>query len=366
MKRRRRFESDNTQSSNLEDRTPHCTSSLDRRRVELRCENGHRSSWHGTSPSTSIEQGTSSSDSSRVTVRSQSHGSLQTRPKSRLKLFHRRSYPVNPTPPASPYKDSNISSLRTFFHNIKRGKLKAGKHASKLTKHVDSKGSGSNNIGDATSSKTADGVDDNDDVDGDQTAKKRIRTSPEIDNEESDDSDVAIRGLRVQLIPEGQDLGATCSNWDSFTNKDSDTQRSQPSDLVLTSSEIPRPGPHPIHTFQRPQSRLTLQNQSRTSIFTRSRSKKSVIQEVEDNLTHPVIIAILSVINFVLWVFLLGASIVRKGSVVALWIWLRLLYLFDFFLKLFYRIFNQDPEKANQNSDYTHIEGKISVSQYFK
>ena len=125
-----------------------------------------------------------------------------------------------------------------------------------------------------------------------------------------------------------------------------------------TSRTISRPIPHPIHTFQRPQFRST-QTQPRTSsIFGRTRSRKSVIKEVEENLTHPAVIVILSVINFCLWMFLFCVKVGRYTGVTAIWIWLRLVYIFEFLVKIFCRLFNLDPEKTNQGSDYTHIEGK--------
>lgn len=317
-----------------------------RRRFYANSDFAYRSSWHGTFHMPEVEPEVAGAGASGIAVRSRSHGNLQQ--KSKLKFFKRRSYQVNSTPPSSPTK-AGPSGFKSLFQNIKRSK--------QLSNQTETSKNRNSMIG-------ASGVEWslNPESVSDQTTRKRIRTSPEIDTSLSSNTN---ENRTLLSLSTGSVVQAETANQLSVTqNMNSQSERpilncSLPeiSDLNLgqTGSKT-----HPIHTFQLAQSRNSGNQSVRTSssMFGRSRLKKSVIKDVEDNLTHPAILIILSVINFILWMFLVSVKILRCTAKVSIWIWLRLAYLFDFVVKLFYRIFNLDPEKANQNSDYSHIESK--------
>lgn len=323
-----------------------------RRRFYANCDFAYRSSWHGTFHMPDTEQEVSGASASGIAVRSRSHGNLQQ--KSKLKFFKRRSYPVNPTPPSSPTKTGPFG-FKSLFQNLKRSKQQSNQNEASKNRNSMIGASG------VEWSLNPESV-------SDQTTRKRIRTSPEIDTSLSSNTN---ENRTLLSLSTGSVVQAETANQLSVT-QNTNSQSEGPilncslpeiSDLnsVQTGSKT-----HPIHTFQL-QSRNCGNQSVRTSssMFGRSRLKKSVIKDVEDNLTHPAILVILSVINFILWMFLVSVKVLRCTAKVSIWIWLRLAYIFDFVVKLFYRIFNLDPEKANQNSDYSHIESKYIFYTFF-
>jgi hypothetical protein len=309
-----------------------------RRRFYANCDATYRSSWHGSLPKPQTEPEMAGGATSHITVRSRSHGNLQQ--KSKLNFFKRKSFPVNPSPPPSPSKSGQLG-FKSLFQNIKR--IKKSNNSDKDARNK--------------KSVTNEQVVVNTETDIDQTDKKSVRNSAEIQpadsfRNRSHHTQCSDTGLVVQHTP--------------TLNTDNQLQcqivnDTQPEGLHSSSVETCT-RTHPIHTFQLTQCRNIENLPLRaSSIFGRARSKKSVIKETEENLTHPGVIVLLSVINFILWMFLFSVKFLRYTAKVSIWIWLKLLYSFDFIIKLFYRIFNIDPEKANQNSDFSHIESKYII-----
>ena len=329
---------------------------------------GHRSSWHGAG----LEEETSSTSDvdSGIVSRSCSHGNLQQvklRSRPRLRLFNRRSLPANflsdsisdetdqseqgstsslPTSPkhsqsASPKHKSSQSGFRSLFENIHRKKQ--------------------------TSKKKGDNIDnENLTIEEENTndSNTSAKTSPELEGFPEflcdSFSDERRRRSDSSLLEERRE--------EISHRSDVQRSRSSGSNLGLTETvEAPIEATHQselqtgsraqLRTFHRTQGRRT-DNQSRFSIFGRPRSRKTVIKDVENNLTHPMILGILSLLNFLLWIFLSSCKFGRISAVVALWLWLKVAHTFEFLVKCFHRIFNLDPDKVNQNNDYTHIEGE--------
>lgn len=304
-----------------------------RRRFYANCDAAYRSSWHGTLPEPPTEPEVAGARTSGITVRSRSHGNLQQ--KSKLNFFKRRSYPVNPSPPLSPSKSSS-SGFKSLFQNIKKSKKSAN----------------TNKDARIRCSTSSEQFVTSTEVDTDQTQQKRVRASPEIISADQ------LISCRNRSHVTRTDTGSVVQDTQNTTSQ-SESNNTQSHGLPSSSNQT-GPRTHPIHTFQLVQCRNSGNQSTRASsfIFGRTRSKKSVIKETEENLTHPGIIVLLSVINFIIWMFLFSVKFARCTAKVSIWIWLKLVYSFDFIVKLFYRIFNIDPEKANQNSDFSHIESK--------
>lgn len=307
-----------------------------------RNEAGYRSSWHG--PITELEKADEAS-ALGVATRSCSQGNLlqKSKPRPRLKFFKRQSYTVNPSPPSSPSKSAGLKSL---FHNMKR---------SRKTNENESTSGNSCSIEESPNKEIRHVHSTNWNISTESDSSipevEPIRTCPDIDsnseNEETTDSE-SKNGTQVQNESDNQVMSRMLPR--SQSDNVCGSQHRPPG------ATIPRSNTHPIHTFQCRGARPRVPAGS--SLFSRTRARKSVIAEVEENLTHPVILVLLSVINFTLWMFLFTIKVLRISARISVWLCLKVLYLFDFFLRLFYRIFNQDPEKVNQNSDYTHIESK--------
>lgn len=310
-------------------------------------EAGYRSSWHGPIP----ELGELEPDGATgFTTRSSSHGNLQQKSKSRprLKFFKRQSYTVNPSPPSSPSK-SGQSGLKSLFQNIKRGKKSTNEEGSRPVS-VGVRESDDNRAVRLIHSVSRDWNVSTESDSSQPESEPPIRTNPEIESTNH------IERSDNQTDNQSQNEIDTSVSLQTL-------QRSQSDDLTgqtnRNSVSIPRSTSHPIHTFQIRSSRTVgNQSQSSVSIFGRTRARKSVINEVEENLTHPAIIVLLSVINFCLWMFLLTIKILGISAKISVRLWLWMLYTVDFIVRIFHRIFNQDPEKPNQNSDYSHIESK--------
>ena len=331
---------------------------------------GHRSSWHGAG----LEEETSSASDvdSGIVSRSCSHGNLQQvklRSRPRLRLFNRRSLPANfqsdsvsletdqseerssssqPNSPkhsqsASPKHKSSQSGFRSLFENIHRKKQTSKKRDDNTNNENPT--IEEENISDSrASAKNSPECEDFPEFRSDSLSDERRRRS-----------DSSLLEDRREEISHGGDIHV---------------QRSRSSGSNLGLNEIVEASIEATHqsglqdgsraqlrTFHRTQGRRT-DNQSRFSIFGRPRSRKTVIKEVENNLTNPMILGILSLLNFLLWIFLSSVKFGRISAVVALWLWLKMAYTFEFLVKCFHRIFNLDPDKVNQNNDYTHIEGE--------
>lgn len=314
---------------------------------------GCRASWHGTIPE--LEEGGASGGACGITTRSSSHGNLQQRSRSRprLKFFKRQSYTVNPSPPSSPSKSGGHSGFKSLFQNIKRGKKSASESSSQSGNVAESDDRGNNQVR-LTHCSSRDSWNASTESDSSQPEIENVRTSPEIESTNQNEDNSAPTNDTERQIQNEASSQVTLRT----------LQRSQSDNLAMQtnrpSAPIPRSTSHPIHTFQIRSSR-SLGNQSlqsSLSLFGRARARKSVIKEVEENMTHPAIIILLSVINFILWMFLFTVKVLRITARVAVRLWLWILYTFDFILYIYHRIFNQDPEKTSQNSDYTHIESK--------
>ena len=313
----------------------------------------HRSSWHGAS----LEESATSNGDDGIVARSSSQGNLQQvrlKSRPRLRLFNRRSLPVNfgsnesdesdqsevqgaSSQSTSPKHKSGQSGLRSLFENIHR-KRQASKRKDEIPE---------------SESKSKDTEQNND-------SETRSSNSPEIEGFpifrcDSTLSDERRRRSDSSLLEERREGISQTSDMQRSRSSGSNLGLAENLDTT-NQSELQTASRAQIQTFQRTQTRGT-PNQSRFSIFGRPRSHKTVIKNVEENLTHPAILGILSILNFLLWIFLSSAKVCRISAVVALWLWLKMAYTFEFLVKLFYRIFNLDPDKVNQNNDYTHIEG---------
>ncbi|KAL4217263.1 hypothetical protein ACF0H5_023714 [Mactra antiquata] len=302
-----------------------------------------RSSWHGPSHISSVDQDEPEPGTSAMAVRSRSYGNLQQ--KSKLRFFKRRSFPNNPTPSSSPVKSGQFA-FKSLFQNIKRNKKGNSTEVEPQTPTSAMIGATRVDWNISTDSES------------DQTEHKRIRTGPDIDSDATLSENIG----RNRTVAHSNS-NTTCSVvQNSMSQSNSSNLSSSQSGTSISNSNRTGSPTHPIHTFQVIRCRNVGNQPVRTSsgsLLRRSRSKKSVIQEVEENLTHPAIIVLLSVINFILWTFLFGVKVFRCTARISVWIFLKLAYIFDFIVKLFCRIFNLDPEKANQNSDYTHIESTL-------
>ncbi|KAK3594846.1 hypothetical protein CHS0354_005769 [Potamilus streckersoni] len=104
----------------------------------------------------------------------------------------------------------------------------------------------------------------------------------------------------------------------------------------------------------------SLNRQLRLLTHSNSSPRILTLQDLQERSPNPAVIAILAILNFILWVALGSARAVRISAIIVLWVWLRLAYLADFFVRSFRRLFNLDPDKVNQNNDYTHIEGVLN------
>ena len=356
MKRRVKLKTTDRHDSNPEESSEPQPSTS----AEIPFEIPHRSSWHGAS----LEEEVPTQGNSGIVSRSCSQGNLQQVkfrsrvPRPRLRLFNRRSLPVNlstdsttseeadqsesqgteTNQSASPKHKTGQSGLRSLFENIHRRK-QANKH-----KSVDKENK--NDLPDR-----------NEEAEQTNNRESRVRTSPEIEgfpdfkcdsvllDERRRRSDSSLLEERREGISQTGDMQRSKSSGSNLSLE------------AVNQSEQQTDSRAQIETFQRTHVRGT-HNPSRFSIFGRSRSNKTVIKDVQDNLIHPVLLGILSLMNFLLWIFLSSVKVCRISAVVFLWLWLKMAYTFEFLVKCFHRIFNLDPDKVNQNNDYTHIEGK--------
>lgn len=72
-------------------------------------------------------------------------------------------------------------------------------------------------------------------------------------------------------------------------------------------------------------------------------------------------IYVMTVASFVLLILSIVARIVRIVVVILLFLWIKLLQLIDVIVYLFRRVFSPEPDKVNQNPDYSHIESKYCL-----
>ena len=328
---------------------------------------GHRSSWHGAG----LEEETSSASDvdSGIVSRSRSHGNLQqvklrSRSRPKLRLF-RRSLPANfqsesvsfetdqseesvslsqPNSPkhsqsASPKHKSSQSGFRSLFENIHRKKQTSKKSDENPTIEEE-------NLNDSNKS-TKDSPD----------CEDFPFRSDSFSDERRRRSDSSLLEDRREEISHSGDTHVQRSRSSGSNLGLNETEDVEASIEATHQSGLQTGSRAQLRTFHRTQGRRT-DNQSRFSIFGRPRSRKTVIKEVENNLTNPMILGILSLMNFLLWIFLSSCKFGRISAVVALWLWLKMAYTFEFLVKCFHRIFNLDPDKVNQNNDYTHIEGE--------
>jgi len=322
--------------------------------VEEEKNAGNRASWHGPLPEPEEPQGATG-----FTPRSYSQGNLQqkSRARPRLKFFKSKSYTVTPSPPSPPSKSASQSGLKSLFKNIKRSKKSKSDKGPTV---ADGESSNRRSVELAHSSSRTWSVTSTE-SDSSLPEIEPISASPHLDSDDEDlGKPVANSVHQTENVPRNQ-VDPEPENQVALQTRQRPNSEliEESSDTLNRSLTIPqRSNPHPIHTFQ-----LTMRRSSGprapATLFGRARARKSVIVEVEENLTHPFILAILSVINFILWWFLFTVKVLGTAAYVSIWLWLRLLYIIDFIVKLFHRIFNQDPEKqTNQNTDYSHIESK--------
>ena len=370
MKRRKFVVNQGTSSSNSDDKEYKDNDDTEKKYIRERkgpqeggghignrlAEAHYRASWHGTSLCEEIEKEEVTSQEEGacgIATRSSSHGNLQEKSRSlpRLKLFKRRSYNVPSSLPSSPSKSSSQSGFKSLFTNIRKAKKSSNENVCLLS---DSRTNERTNLIGQAAERVNWNI--STESESDQTQIKRVRTSPELEKtavkRRLDDSALSSSMTQSSDFTETGAIPKSCSASSSLDR----------STNVLTLPGT-RPYPHPIHTFQIQNTRNQNANRGSNSIFSRSRTrdKKSVIKEVEANLMHPAILAILSVINFALWAFLFSVWVCRVTARVSVWTWLRVVYVFDFIWRIFCRLFNQDPDKANQNSDYTHIESEYTA-----
>lgn len=75
-------------------------------------------------------------------------------------------------------------------------------------------------------------------------------------------------------------------------------------------------------------------------------------------------IIVMQIMSFVLMMLIIVSKILRFVAVVCLFLWIRLMKLWELIVYVFRRVFSAEPDKINQNADYTHIEGKLNVKSY--
>ena len=74
---------------------------------------------------------------------------------------------------------------------------------------------------------------------------------------------------------------------------------------------------------------------------------------------HTTMIYIMTIARFVLAFLLIGSRISRIVAYILLFIAIYCMKFFDILVYIFHRVFSSEPDRINQNPDYTHIEGKI-------
>lgn len=73
---------------------------------------------------------------------------------------------------------------------------------------------------------------------------------------------------------------------------------------------------------------------------------------------HTNMIYIMTVGRFVLMFLIVSAWLLRNLAYILIFVGLYFLKLIDVCVYIFHRVFSNEPERINQNPDYTHIEGK--------
>lgn len=69
-------------------------------------------------------------------------------------------------------------------------------------------------------------------------------------------------------------------------------------------------------------------------------------------------IVVMQIFSFLLLMLIVVSRILRFVAVLCLYLWIKLMKLGEFIVYIFRRVFSAEPDKINQNADYTHIEGK--------
>lgn len=69
-------------------------------------------------------------------------------------------------------------------------------------------------------------------------------------------------------------------------------------------------------------------------------------------------ITVMQIFSFVLLILIIMTRILRFVAVVCIFIWIKLMKVCECIVYIFRRVFSAEPDKINQNADYTHIEGK--------
>ena len=106
----------------------------------------------------------------------------------------------------------------------------------------------------------------------------------------------------------------------------------------------------------RRRSRLT-SSSSNTSITSRNFAQQRA-KLFDNRPDHTNMIYIMTVARFVLAFLLIASRILRILAYILLFIAIYCMKLFDFLVYIFHRVFSSEPDRINQNPDYTHIEGK--------
>lgn len=74
----------------------------------------------------------------------------------------------------------------------------------------------------------------------------------------------------------------------------------------------------------------------------------------------------MQIFSFLLLMLIVVSRILRFVAVLCLYLWIKLMKLGEFIVYIFRRVFSAEPDKINQNADYTHIEGKsVLLFSYF-
>ena len=77
-------------------------------------------------------------------------------------------------------------------------------------------------------------------------------------------------------------------------------------------------------------------------------------------------IVVMQIFSFLLLMLIVVSRILRFVAVLCLYLWIKLMKLGEFIVYIFRRVFSAEPDKINQNADYTHIEGKsVLLFSYF-
>lgn len=106
----------------------------------------------------------------------------------------------------------------------------------------------------------------------------------------------------------------------------------------------------------RRRSRMT-SSSSNSSITSRNFAQQRA--KLFDNMPdHTNMIFIMTVARFVLAFLLIASWTLRILAYIILFITIYCMKFFDFMVYLFHRVFSTEPDRINQNPDYTHIEGK--------